>query len=210
MRHFLLSRLLIVIALAILLSSIIAFFFGVDLESTYKLTVTSEQGEAVIVAFSSISTKSQVKLELRGASGALTGLVRTDPREFMRLLLTSEAIRDLSMRTDVGGGVFYFWGSLSSLETAVSFIKRLGNLTLIRADGNEVLLSEELDAGTVLIVIARPSSQVIEVEVSRKTLDYERLTLFEALMLSSMLLALSLALTFLNSLRDRSLINRLS
>ncbi|MEM4681605.1 MAG: hypothetical protein QXM56_04530, partial [Acidilobaceae archaeon] len=70
--------------------------------------------------------------------------------------------------------------------------------------------SEELDAGTVLIVIARPSSQVIEVEVSRKTLDYERLTLFEALMLSSMLLALSLALTFLNSLRDRSLINRLS
>lgn len=210
MRLPLLSRLLIVIALAALLSSTIAFFFGAKLESTYKFAVPFKQGETVIVAFSPIMSRAQVRLKLRGVSEALVARTKVSPREFTGLLSVSGAVRDLSTRTDVSGGAFYLWGSLSGLEAVLSLAKRFGNFTQVRADKDEISFSEELDAGATLIILARPSSSILEVEVNRKTLGYERLTLLEALALSLALLVASLALTSLSLLRDRHLINRLS
>ena len=197
------SRLTIAVAVALVISSIVADLYGARLESTYSNTVPLSPGTSLFLGVAGLTSSGRVKIEVEGASDAYYVKLSGDPfmlvQQLRALNLNISASRP---QFDLRAGVAYVVAIIQASLVIVQALSLLGEvIPAVQTGGSNVLIEVNLATGeSVVAVIPTALEPTIKVDVSYTVEGYSRLTPLQATTLSFTLL---LIVASLETLRRR-------
>ncbi|MEM1873122.1 MAG: hypothetical protein QXS85_04540 [Acidilobaceae archaeon] len=191
----LLFRILTVMAVAILVSAIVAHLLGIKPEGERSFDFRLAESEVAIIFATPTSTKIEARVETRGAGVAVAAVARMDPWLLSEVLRRLEA-REAGTAVNLATGISYTWVVVRGAKLQ-ELLQMLGpyivELSPIEAEG-ERAYSRVLETwATLIIAVASPVAGTYEVVVSHRILDYQRLEPAEAVALSAVMMVVSLA-----------------
>ncbi|MDM7275003.1 MAG: hypothetical protein P3X22_002610 [Thermoprotei archaeon] len=193
------TRLMIIVAVALIVSSLVAEFYGAKMESSFKSTLSVQgPGAAAFMAIAAVTSSGRVAVSVEGASTAYYVVMEGgDPtvliRQFRALNLNVTAVR---ARIDLRAGVAYTSASIGAGPQILNVLPLLGSVLPVESAGDSKgLVGVKLKAGNIVAIVATPeSSGIVSFNVKYDVEGYRRLTVYESLAASLSLLVASILL----------------
>ncbi len=198
-RSSLATRLMIIVAIALLVSSLVAELYGAKMESSFRDTlVVQGPGSAAFVAVAAITSSGRVVVGVEGASSAYYVVIEGgDPtvliQQFRALKLNVTSVRP---RIDLRAGVAYASASIGAGPQILQVLPFLGRVLPVESVGDSgSLVSVELKTGHMIGIVATSDpSGIVSFNVKYYVEGYRRLTAYETLAVSLSLLVASVLL----------------
>ncbi len=197
----LLSRLLIAVSIALVISSVVADLYGAKLESSYKNILPQSPSTMLFVGVSSLTSSGKVKVEVEGASNTYYMKLKGDPytlvQQLRALNLNISASRP---QLDLRAGVAYAVALIQANPAIVQVLSLLGEvIPVVQTEGSSVTIEASLDTGdNIIVIVTSATRSMVEVRVNYLVEGYSRLTPLQATIISMMII---LAVTSLELLR---------
>ncbi len=199
----LLSRLLVAISVALVVSSIIADLYGAKLESRYENVLPLSSDTSLFLGVSSLTSSGSVKVEIEGASNAYYIKLAGDPfilvQQLRALNINISASRP---QLDLRAGVAYAVAIIQASPLVVQALSLLGEvIPVAQVGGSKIVIEASLATGdNIVVVVTGASKPTVRVNVDYLVEGYSRLTPLQATIASTTMI---LAVVSLETLRRR-------
>lgn len=200
----LLSRLLLAIAIALVISSIIADLYGARLTSSYTNNLPQEPNISIFLGASALTSSGKIRITVEGASAAYYIKLSGDPftiiQQLRALRLNISASRP---QVDLRAGVAYAVALIQAHPAIVQALSALGELIpVVQTEGSTVIVEETLNTGeSIAMIVTTPAEPIAKVRMEYSVTGYSRLTPSQAIITSIAILILITAIELLRRLR---------
>jgi len=186
------SRLLVAIALALIVSSVVADLYGAKLNSYYENRFPQGPGVSLFLGASSLTSSGRVKIVVEGATTAYYIKLSGDPftivQQLRALRLNVSATRP---QIDLRAGVAYATALIQSNPAVVQALSALGELIpAAQAGGSKVTVEERLETGeSIAMIVPTATEPSVTVRIEYVVEGYNRLSPAQASIVSIAVLA---------------------
>ncbi|MCX8195615.1 MAG: hypothetical protein N3F67_00800 [Acidilobaceae archaeon] len=193
------SRLLLVIAIGLLVSSAIAELYGAKLSSEYTRTVKVGPRVASLLVVAAITSSGRAEVTVEGADSVYYVKVAGDPfllaQQFRSLRLNVSNVRS---NVDLRAGVTFTAIQVESNPFLVQALSLLGNVIPISEKKENVTRITESVASdsSLLIVSTKDSEGEVRYIIKYSVEGYSRLTAPETFIVSAIMVALAGAIEY--------------
>ncbi|MEM0366856.1 MAG: hypothetical protein QXR02_05445 [Acidilobaceae archaeon] len=193
------SRLLIIMSIALLISSIVAELYGAKLNSSYENIVAMSPRIATLITIAPITSEGRAKISVEGADNIYYVRVTGDPfiisRQLRSLNFNVTAARPI---IDLRAGVAYATIIVGSSPMLIQALSILGNVIPIeQIKGESAIVEEIIKSGeTHILLVSVNSEREIKYRVDYTIEGYSRLSLNNVLVVSLGMFLLTVILEF--------------
>lgn len=201
------SRLLLVIAIGLLVSSVVAELYGAKLSTEFTRTVRVSPQLASLIAIAALTSEGSVEITVEGADSVYYIKVAGDPfllaQQFRSIRLNVSNVRS---NVDLRAGVSFTSIQVESNPFLVQALSLLGNVIPITEKRENVTrISERVRSDASLLVIAtKDSPGQIKYNIRYKIEGYDRLSPSETLLASVLMVAIAGAFEYYRRVNNRA------
>ncbi|MCS7106774.1 MAG: hypothetical protein NZ902_01530 [Acidilobaceae archaeon] len=195
-RMSLISRLLVVISIGLLVSSVVAELYGAKLSTEFSRNVPANPQLASLLAIAALTSEGRVEVTVEGADNVYYLKVAGDPfllaQQFRSLRLNVSNVRS---NLDLRAGVSFTSIQVESNPFLVQALSLLGNVIPITEKRENVSrISERIRSDASLLIIAvRDTPGQIKYDIKYRIEEYDRLSAPQTLIASFLMIALAVA-----------------
>lgn len=201
------SRLLIVIAIGLLVSSVVAELYGAKLSTDFTRTVKASPQLASLLAVAALTSEGIVDVTVEGADSVYYVKIAGDPfllaQQFRSLRLNVTSIRS---NVDLRAGVSFTSIQVESNPFLVQALSLLGNvIPITERKENVTKINERVRSDASLLIIAiKDSPGQIKYDIKYRIEGYDRLSPNQTLLASALMVALAGALEYYKRTNSRA------